>query len=85
MKMRTIRGEEYTATVLKVLVRYPDGRPKECVMVHDDQSTDVADVHKQVLSKDNPRRNAMTMTNPIETPAIRIAHGSHSQSRRRLE
>ncbi len=43
MKSRTIRGAEYTATVLKVLGRYPDGRPKECVMVHDDQSTDVAE------------------------------------------
>jgi hypothetical protein len=43
VKTRTIRGEEYRATVLKVVGRYPDGRPKECVLIHDEQSTDVTD------------------------------------------
>ncbi len=43
IKARTIRGEEYRATVLKVVGRYPDGRPRECVMIHDDQSTAVQD------------------------------------------
>jgi hypothetical protein len=41
MKTRTIRNEEYRATVLKVVGRYPDGRPKECIMIHDDQSTEI--------------------------------------------
>ena len=43
MKTRTIRCEEYVPTVLKVTVLYPDGRPKDCIMIHDDQSTDVRD------------------------------------------
>jgi hypothetical protein len=43
MKTRTIRGELYSTTVLKVTGRYPDGRPKECIMIHDDQSTEVQD------------------------------------------
>ena len=42
-KTRTIRGEEYRPTVLKVVGRYPDGRPKECIMIHDEQSADVKD------------------------------------------
>lgn len=43
MKTRTIRGEEYKLVVLKITGRYPDGRPKDCLMVHDEQSTDVQD------------------------------------------
>jgi hypothetical protein len=43
IKARTIRGEEYWATVLKVVGRYPDGRPRECIMIHDEQTTDVKD------------------------------------------
>ena len=43
IKTRTIRGEEYRLVVFKVTGRYPDGRPKECIMVHDDQKTDVQD------------------------------------------
>jgi len=43
MKTRTIRGEEYRATVLKVTGRYPDGRPRDCILIHDDQETDVKD------------------------------------------
>jgi hypothetical protein len=35
------RGEKYKPTVLKITGRYEDGRPKECTMIHDDQSTDV--------------------------------------------
>ena len=42
-KTRTIRGQEYKPTVLKVTGRYPDGRPKDCIMIHDDQSTEVKD------------------------------------------
>ena len=41
MKTRTIRGELYTVTVFRVVGRYPDGRPKDCVMIHEDQSTEV--------------------------------------------
>jgi hypothetical protein len=43
MNTRTIRGVEHRLVVLKLVGRWPDGRPKECVMVHDDQSTDVQD------------------------------------------
>jgi hypothetical protein len=42
-KTRTIRGEEYRIIVLKIVGRWPDGRPKECIMLQDDQSTDVQD------------------------------------------
>jgi hypothetical protein len=40
-KTRTIRGEDYKPTVLKVTGRYPDGRPKDCLMIHDDQTTEL--------------------------------------------
>ena len=41
MKTRTIRGEDHTLVVLKIMGRYPDGRPKDCILIHDDQSTEV--------------------------------------------
>ena len=53
MKTRTIRGEEYRATVLKVTGRYPDGRPRDCILIHDDQETDVKDGTGWILVDDS--------------------------------
>lgn len=38
---REIRGAEHRVIVLKVVGRYPDGRIKDCVVIHDDQTTEV--------------------------------------------
>jgi len=40
---REIRGVEHGCIVLKIVGRWPDGRPKECIMLQDDQATDVQD------------------------------------------
>lgn len=40
---RDIGGVPHQVVVLKVVGRWPDGRPKECIMIQDDQSTDVAE------------------------------------------
>lgn len=49
-KSRTIRGKLYRPTVIKITGRYPDGRPKECVMVHDDQTVDVQESTEFMIS-----------------------------------
>lgn len=38
---REIRGKPHKCVVLKVTGRYPDGRPKDCIIIHDEMKTQV--------------------------------------------
>jgi hypothetical protein len=38
---REIRGKAHQCVVLKITGRYPDGRPKDAIFIHDDMKTDV--------------------------------------------
>ena len=40
---RTIKNELHQIVVLKVTGRYEDGRLKDCMMIHEDQSVEVHD------------------------------------------